>query len=57
LMIDLCGGKEKARLFYDSWSQKNWFRFLVEKIRGVKEIISGKMLKDYDKVTIIARKS
>jgi len=57
LMIGFCGGKEKARLFYDSWSQKKLFRFAVEKVRGIKEFISGNILKDYDSVAIIATKS
>ena len=56
LMVGFFGGEKKARLFYDSWSQKSWFRFGVRKIRTVKEIISGRILRDYDKVTIIARK-
>lgn len=55
-MIALCGGKEKAQVFYERWSRKKWFRFAVEKIRGLKETVSGKILKDFDNITIMAKK-
>jgi len=56
IMNELCGGEEKARLFYSNWSKKSWFRFAVRIVRSCKEIVSGRILKDYDSVAIIARK-
>jgi 2-polyprenyl-3-methyl-5-hydroxy-6-metoxy-1,4-benzoquinol methylase len=57
LMIKFCGGKEKARLFYDRWFQKKWFRFTTAQIRKIKETISGKILRDFDNITIVAKKA
>jgi hypothetical protein len=57
LMNIFCGGEKKASIFYNDWSKKKWFRFAVKKVRGFKEFISGCIFKDYDVVTVIARKS
>jgi len=57
LMIKFCGGKEKARLFYDRWVQQKWFCFTTGKIRKLKETVSGKILRDFDNITIVAKKA
>jgi SAM-dependent methyltransferase len=57
VMIALCGGKETAQAFYERWSRKKWFRFAVEKTRDLKEIVSGKILKDFDNLIIVAKKT
>jgi SAM-dependent methyltransferase len=56
-MNALCGGQERARLFYERWSQRAWFRLLVAKTRAFKEIVSGRILKDFDNITIVAQKT
>ena len=56
-MNALCGGQERARLFYARWSQRAWFRLLVAKTRAWKEIVSGRILKDFDNITIVAQKT
>jgi SAM-dependent methyltransferase len=57
MMIALCGGKEKAKIFYERWSGKKSFRFAVEKMRNLKETISGKILRDFDNITLVAKKA
>jgi 2-polyprenyl-3-methyl-5-hydroxy-6-metoxy-1,4-benzoquinol methylase len=52
----LCGGEEKARQFYARWSQRTWFRWLVTTARSLKETVSGRLLKDFDNITVVAQK-
>jgi len=56
LIVKMCGSGERAREFYNKWSEKTWFRTTVEYVRALKTIISGMLFKDYDIVTVIARK-
>jgi 2-polyprenyl-3-methyl-5-hydroxy-6-metoxy-1,4-benzoquinol methylase len=57
MMIALCGGKEKAKIFYERWLQKKSFRLAVENVRNLKELISGKILRDFDNITLVAKKA
>ncbi len=57
IMNRLCGGEERARVFYDAWSGKACFRFVVNRVRQAKEFVSGSLLKDYDHVFVMARKN
>jgi hypothetical protein len=52
----LCGGKEAARAFYERGSRWLGFRLLVHWIRSFKAAVSGKVLKDFDNITIVARR-
>jgi 2-polyprenyl-3-methyl-5-hydroxy-6-metoxy-1,4-benzoquinol methylase len=55
-LMALCGGKEAARTFYERGSRWLGFRLLVHWIRSFKAAVSGKVLKDFDNITIVARR-
>jgi SAM-dependent methyltransferase len=56
MMNALLGGEEKARSLYDQWSRCGAFRWAVRSTRRINEYISGKLVGEFDILTVTARK-